>query len=78
MPRSGRINLVNLSTVIAVAILVGTELIGASWAAGWAIGGLMQLPPAISRGMEVGFGLAGVVLLGVFMRIALRNEPIRS
>jgi len=29
--------------LIALAILVGTELVGASWAAGWALGGLFQL-----------------------------------
>ena len=39
------INLAHLSTLIAVAILVGTELVGASWAAGWALGGLFQLDP---------------------------------
>ena len=33
------INLTNLVTLISVAILVGTELIGAGWAAGWALGG---------------------------------------
>ena len=72
------INLVRLSTLIAVAILVGTELVGASWAAGWALGGLFQLDPLISRGFEIGFALAGFVGLYFFMRTAIRHEPIRE
>ena len=72
------INLVKLSTIIAVSILVGTEVVGASWAAGWAIGGILQLPRAISRALEVAFGMSGFVLLYFFMRTALRHEPIRD
>ncbi len=72
------INLLKLSTLIAVAILVGTEVVGASWAAGWAIGGIMQLPPVISRSLEVIFGLSGFVLLFFFMRTAIRHEPVRD
>jgi hypothetical protein len=72
------INFVKLSTITAVAILVGTEVVGASWAAGWAIGGMMQLPHAISRGLEVVFALFGFVMLFYFMRVALRHEPIRD
>lgn len=78
MAGRGPINLVKLSTIVAVAILVGTEVVGASWAAGWAIGGIMQLPPTISRGLEIAFGLLGFVMLFYFMRIALRHEPVRD
>ena len=78
MAGRGPINLVKLSTIVAVAILVGTEVVGASWAAGWAIGGIMQLPPVISRALEVVFGLIGFVLLFFFMRVALRHEPVRD
>ena len=73
----GSMDPLKLSTIVAVAILVGTEVVGASWAAGWAIGGILQLPPAISRAMEVAFGLSGFVLLFFFMRTALRHEPVR-
>ncbi|MBM3578634.1 MAG: hypothetical protein FJX40_13505 [Alphaproteobacteria bacterium] len=72
------INYLRLSTLVAVAILVGTELVGASWAAGWALGGLFQLDPLISRGLEIIFSLAGLVGLYFFMRTAIRNEPIRG
>jgi hypothetical protein len=72
------INLLHLSTLVAVAILVGTELVGASWAAGWALGGLFQLDPTVSRALEVIFALAGFVGLYFFMRTAIRHEPIRG
>ena len=35
--------LANASTLASVAVLVGTEFVGAGAAAGWAIGGLFQL-----------------------------------
>ncbi|WP_363348785.1 hypothetical protein [Methylocystis echinoides] len=72
------INVTHLSTLVAVAILVGTELVGASWAAGWALGGLFQLDPTISRAIEVAFSLLGFVGLYFFMKTAIRNEPIRG
>ncbi|MBG0792986.1 hypothetical protein IYY11_06230 [Methylocystis sp. H62] len=72
------INYPRLSTLVAVAILVGTELVGASWAAGWALGGLFQLDPLISRALEIIFSLAGLIGLYFFMRTAIRNEPIRG
>ena len=74
----GKVNLLRLSTLVAVAILVGTEVVGASWAAGWALGGMLQLPHVISRSLEVLFGLSGFVLLFFFMRTALRHESVRD
>ena len=59
--RQRPLNWLHVSTLVAVAILVGTELVGASWAAGWALGGIFQLEPAISRAFEIGFGLIGFV-----------------
>lgn len=78
MAGRGAIDPVKLSTLVAVAILVGTEVVGASWAAGWAIGGILQLPPLISHVIEVLFGLSGFALLFLFMRVALRHEPVRG
>lgn len=72
------INFLHLSTLVAVAILVGTELVGASWAAGWALGGLFQLDPMVSRALEALFSVLGLVGLYFFMRTAIRNEPIRG
>lgn len=78
MAARSSISLLRLSTLVAVCILVGTEVVGASWAAGWAIGGLMQLPPVISHGIEVVFALAGFALLVLFMRTAVQHEPLRD
>lgn len=78
MSAAKKINYLHLSTLIAVAILVGTEMVGASWAAGWALGGLLQLPPMISRVLEAAFALCGFVLLFYFMRIAVKHESIRK
>ncbi|WP_026606435.1 hypothetical protein [Methylocapsa acidiphila] len=78
MAETKKINWVHFSTLLAVAILVGTEMVGASWAAGWALGGLLQLDPLVSRIIEGGFALCGLVLLYYFMRTAIKNEPIRE
>jgi hypothetical protein len=72
-----KINWLHVSTLIAVAILVGTEVVGASWAAGWALGGLLQLDPLVSRIIEAVFALSGFVLLFYFRRTAIRHETIR-
>ncbi len=72
------LNWTHLSTLIAVTILVGTELVGASWAAGWALGGLFQLDSSISRILEAVFALIGFVGLFFFMRTAIAHEPIRG
>jgi hypothetical protein len=72
------INRTNLLTLASVTILVGTEFVGVSWAAGWALGGMFQLPPLISRGVE-GLGvILGMVCLYYFVRAAARAEPIRG
>ncbi len=78
MPTKPPIHWANLTTLTCVAILVGTELVGMSWAAGWALGGLFQLPPLVARSVEVLFGLLGFVALFYFMRAAVKVEPIRG
>ena len=72
------INWQNTLTIVSVAILVGTELVGVSWAAGWALGGLFQLPPMVSLAFEIAGGLFGMMLLFYFVRAALKVEPIRG
>jgi hypothetical protein len=41
-----RINARNLIVWLSVGVLVGTEVLGATFAAAWAIGGLLELPSA--------------------------------
>jgi len=72
------INWTNAATLISVAILVGTELIGAGAAAGWAIGGLFQLGETLTRMLEGLFILAALTGLFYFLRAALAHEPIRG
>jgi hypothetical protein len=71
------INWTNFLTLMSVAVLVGTEIIGTAWAAGWALGGWFQLSDTFSRILEVLFILFGLTALFYFMRQALKYEPIR-
>ena len=76
MAASRDINWTNVTTLVSVAILVGTELVGTGWAAGWALGGLFQLGDTVANALEIlfiGLGLAGLTW---FMRVALRAEPV--
>ena len=75
---AGPINWVNAATLISVAILVGTELIGAGAAAGWAIGGLFNLGAPITHALEGVLILLALVALFYFLRAALSHEPIRG
>jgi hypothetical protein len=72
------INWTNATTLISVAILVGTELVGAGAAAGWAIGGLFQLGETITHALEGVFILAALIGLFYFLRAAVAHEPIRA
>ena len=72
------INWTNAATLISVAILVGTELVGAGAAAGWAIGGLFQLGESLTRTLEAALILAALTGLFYFLRAALAHEPIRG
>ena len=66
----------NALTVVCAAILVGTEIIGAALALGWALGGLT------GWGQEFTYGMIGLSLLGGcymtwrFVVGALKAEPI--
>ena len=72
------INWTNAMTLLSVAILVGTELVGAGAAAGWAIGGLFQLGEPITRGLEGLLVLSALTGLFYFLRAAIAHEPIRG
>jgi hypothetical protein len=72
------INWRNATTLISVAILVGTELIGAGAAAGWAIGGLFQLGEPLTHILEGLLIVAALTGLYFFLRAALAHEPIRG
>ncbi len=72
------INWTNTMTLLSVAILVGTELVGAGAAAGWAIGGLFQLGETLTRALEGVFIFTALTGLFYFLRAAIAHEPIRG
>jgi hypothetical protein len=72
------INMTNAVTLASVAVLVGTELIGAGGAAGWAIGGLMGLGETLTHALEGALILCALTGLYFFLRAALAHEPIRG
>jgi hypothetical protein len=72
------INWTNTMTLLSVAILVGTELVGAGAAAGWAIGGLFQLGEPVTRALEGVLILSALTGLFYFLRAAIAHEPIRG
>jgi hypothetical protein len=78
LPSERPINWRNALTLVSVGVLVGTELVGAGSAAGWAIGGLFQIGDAATHALEIVLILLALVGLFYFLRAALRHEPIRS
>jgi hypothetical protein len=72
------INWTNTMTLLSVAILVGTELVGAGAAAGWAIGGLFQLGETVTHALEGLLVLTALTGLFYFLRAAIAHEPIRG
>ena len=68
----------NAVTLASVAVLVGTELVGAGVAAGWAIGGLFQLGDLITHALETALVALALTGLYYFLRAALAHEPIRG
>jgi len=78
LPTDAPINWRNALTLASVGVLVGTELIGAGAAAGWAIGGLFQLGDLLTHALEAVLILLALVGLFYFVRAALSHEPIRG
>jgi hypothetical protein len=72
------INWRNALTLLSVAILVGTELVGAGAAAGWAIGGLFALGEPFTHILQGLLVLSALTGLYYFLRAALAHEPIRG
>jgi hypothetical protein len=78
VPARGSINWTNGLTLASVAVLVGTEFVGAAGAAGWAIGGLFQLGDLFTHALEGALILLALFGLYTFLRAALSHEPIRN
>jgi hypothetical protein len=73
-----RINRKNLVTIISAAILVGTEILGAALAFGWAMGSLYQLGD-MAKDVLIGLCLIGGTYgIWKFVKGAIKIEPIRE
>jgi hypothetical protein len=73
---AGKINTTNFVTIVSVAILVGTEIIGAALALGWALGGVFELPELWRQGLIAIFLAGGAYATYRFFRHAATVEPV--
>ncbi len=77
MPSSDKsINWTSLITICSAAILIGTELLGAAWASGWALAGFFRLGSTLELVLQGVFGLCALYAIFVFLRQANRVEPV--
>jgi len=65
----------NVITVVSAAILIGTEIIGAGMATGWAIAGLFGLGEVGAYVLEGIFVALACVIIFNFVRRAAKIEP---
>ncbi len=73
---TSRINRKNLITILSAAILVGTEILGAALAFGWAMGGLFELGKTATN-ILIGVSLLlGAYATWRFVEGAAKIEPI--
>ncbi len=73
-----RIIWIHVLTVISAAILIGAEVFGAAFAAGWAFANLLNLGPYGVHILQGLFFLLGVAVMISFIRNAQRVEPFRT
>ena len=74
-PQGRRINWLNVLTVISAAILIGAEVFGGAFAAGWAFANLFHLGEYGVPLLQGVFFLAGVAVMVRFVINAKRVEP---
>ena len=77
-PAGRRIAWQNVLTVISAAILIGAEVFGAAFAAGWAVANLFDFGPYGVHIMQGLFFLCGIAVMLAFIRNARRVEPFTS
>jgi uncharacterized membrane protein len=74
-PRGRRIIWIHVVTVVSAAILIGAEVFGAAFAAGWAFANLFVLGEYGAHILQVIFFLCGVAVMVQFIRAARQVEP---
>ena len=77
-PQRGRVLWLNVMTVISAAILIGAEVFGGAFAAGWAFGNLFDLGPYGVQILQGVFFLCGIAVMVRFVFNARRVEPFRE
>ncbi len=66
----------DLLTIVSLAILVGTEILGAALALGWAIGSMYELPDMWRWGIIAVCLAVGAYVIYRFMQNAVKLEPV--
>ena len=74
-PQGRRINWLNVMTVFSAAILIGAEVFGGAFAAGWAFANLFHLEGYAVHILQGVLFLAGVYVMVRFVMNAKRVEP---
>jgi len=74
-PQSRRIIWLNVLTVVSAAILIGAEVFGAAFAAGWAFANLFHLGEYGAPILQGIFFLCGIAVMARFVVNARRVEP---
>jgi hypothetical protein len=74
-PRGRRIIWINVMTVVSAAVLIGAEVFGAAFAAGWAFATLFQLGEYGVYGLQVVFFVIGIAVMVRFVLNARHVEP---
>ena len=70
-----QIKWLNVLTVVSAAILIGAEVFGAAFAAGWAFANLFHLGEYGVHILQAAFFVCGVLVMVRFIRNARRIEP---
>jgi hypothetical protein len=73
-----RIIWLHVLTVVSAAILIGAEVFGAAFAAGWAFANLLSLGEIGGHILQGLFFLLGVAVMVGFVRNARRVEPFTA
>ena len=78
-PGKGRqIIWIHVLTVVSAAILIGAEVFGAAFAAGWAFANLFSLGEYGVHILQALFFALGVAVMISFIRNARRGEPFTT
>ena len=73
-----RINWPSVSTIVSATILIGAEVFGAAYAAGWALATLLGVGETGEIILEVIFVIVGIYVMYLFVRSAQAAEPFTT